>query len=115
MHLNQIYRQHETEKKFQYASRILEVEQATFTPLVFSSTGRMVAECTQYHSRLAELVATKKGESYATTMSWIRARVSFALLRSSLLYLRGSQAKRRIRLELLDIDFDIKKGQANIC
>ena len=114
MDLNQIYRQHETEKR-QYASQILEEEQATFTPLVFSSTGRMVAECTQYHSRLAELVATKKGESYATTMSWIRARVSFALLRSSLLYLRGSQAKRRIRLELLDIDFDIKKGQANIC
>ena len=36
---NQIYRQHETEKKRQYASRILEVEQATFMPLVFSTTG----------------------------------------------------------------------------
>ena len=34
MDLNQIYRQHETEKKRQYASRVLEVEQATFTPLV---------------------------------------------------------------------------------
>ena len=42
---NQIYRQHETEKKRQYASRILEVEQATFIPLVFSTTGRMAAEC----------------------------------------------------------------------
>ena len=31
MDLNQIYRQHETEKKRQYASRILEVEQDTFT------------------------------------------------------------------------------------
>ena len=38
MDLNQIYRQHETEKKRQYASRVLEVEQATFTPLVFSTT-----------------------------------------------------------------------------
>jgi len=37
---NQIYRQHETEKKRQYASRILEVEQATFTPLVFSMHDR---------------------------------------------------------------------------
>ena len=35
MDLNQIYRQHETEKKRQYASRVPEVEQATFTPLVF--------------------------------------------------------------------------------
>ena len=66
----------------------------------------MAAECKRYHSRLAELLASKKGESYATTMSWIRARVSFALLRSALLCLRGSRAKRRIHLELPDIDFD---------
>ena len=66
---DQIFRQHETEKKRQYASRVLEVEQATFTPLVFSTTGGMAVECNRYHSRLAELVATKEGESYATTMS----------------------------------------------
>ena len=114
MDLNQIYRQHETEKKRQYASRVLEVEQATFTPLVFSTTGGMAAECKRYHSRLAELIATKKEESYATTISWIRARVSFALLRSALLCLRGSRAKRRIHLELTDIDFDIERGHANI-
>ena len=114
MDLNQIYRQHETEKKRQYASRVLEVEQATFTSLVFSTTGGMAAECKRYLSWLAELLATKKGESYATTMSWIRARVSFALLRSALLCLRGSRAKRRIHLELPDIDFDMERGHANI-
>ena len=114
MDLNQIYRQHETEKKRQYASRVLEVEQATFTPLVISTTGGMAAECKRCHSRLAELLATKKGESYATTMSWIRARVSFALLRSALLCLRGSRAKRRIHLELTDIDFHIERGHANV-
>ena len=32
MDLNLVYRQHETEKRRQYASRVLEVEQATFTP-----------------------------------------------------------------------------------
>ena len=74
----------------------------------------MAAECKRYHSRLAELLATKKGESYATTMSWIRARVSFASLRSALLCLRGSQAKRRIHLVLPDVHFDIKIGHANI-
>ena len=37
------------------------MEQATFTPLVFSTTGGMAAECKRYHSRLAELLATKKG------------------------------------------------------
>ena len=35
----QIYRQHENEKKRKYATRVLEIEQGTFTPLVFSTTG----------------------------------------------------------------------------
>lgn len=36
---DQIFRQHETEKQRQYASRVLEVEQVTFTPLNFNTTG----------------------------------------------------------------------------
>ena len=36
-----IYRQHENEKKRKYATRVLEIEQGTFTPLVFSTTGGM--------------------------------------------------------------------------
>ena len=63
MDLNQIYKQDETEKKRQYASRVLEVEQVIFTPLVFSTTGGMAAECKRYHSRLAELLATKRGKA----------------------------------------------------
>ena len=50
----------------------------------------MVVECKRHDSRLAELVATKKDDSYMTTMSWIRAEVSFALLRPALLCSRGS-------------------------
>ena len=48
----QIYRQHENEKKRMYASRLMEVEQATFTPLVFTTTGDMAPECQVYHKRL---------------------------------------------------------------
>ena len=56
-------------------------------------------ECKQYHSRLAQLVAAKKGEIYANTMLWIKARMFFALLRSA----------------LHCYDLDIDKGHANIC
>ena len=31
---------------------------------------------------LAELLSAKKQESYVTTISWVRAKVSFAILRS---------------------------------
>ena len=64
----QIYHQRESEKKRMYASRVLEVEQGSFTPLVFTTTGEMADECKRYHSRLAELSSTKKGEDYSTTM-----------------------------------------------
>ena len=81
----QIYKQHENKRKRQYGSRIMEVEQGTFTPLTFSTTGVMGAKCKLYHKRLVELLALKKGESYATTTQWVRAKVSSALIRSALL------------------------------
>ena len=42
------------------------IEKGTFTPLVFTTTGGMADECVNYHSRLAELIANKKGESKLT-------------------------------------------------
>ena len=47
----------------QYAGKVMEIEQGTFTRLVFTTTGGMADECDKYHSRLAEVVANKKGES----------------------------------------------------
>ena len=75
----QIYKQHENEKKRQYGSRVMEVEQGTFMPLIFSSTGGMGAECKLYRKRLVELLALKKGESYATTMQWVSIVRSYTL------------------------------------
>ncbi|KAK3752216.1 hypothetical protein QZH41_002760 [Actinostola sp. cb2023] len=57
-----IYRMHENEKKRMYSKRVMEIEQGTFTPLVFTTTGGMGNECLRYHSRLAELIAIKKDE-----------------------------------------------------
>ena len=110
----QIYRIHENEKKRNYNSRVAEIEQGTFTPLVFTTTGGMAEECLRYHSRLAELLSAKKQDSYATTISWVRAKVSFAILRSALLCLRGSRAPRRRNLDVKDRDLKIEEGQAGL-
>ena len=67
--LKQIYKQHENDKKILYTQRVMDVKQPTFTPLVFTTTGGVREECRRYHNRLAELVAAKKGEDYATTVS----------------------------------------------
>ena len=105
---------HENEKKRLYSRRVLDIEHGTFTPLVFITTGGIGKECLRYHSRLAELIAIKKGEQYAKTMSWIRSRISFALLRSALICLRGSRARRRIQRDIKNADIDIETVEGAI-
>ena len=113
--LKQIYTQHENGKKRLYTQRVMDVEQGTFAALVFTTTGGMGEECMRYHNRLAELVAAKKGEDCATTVSWIRSKVSFAILRSALLCLRGSRtAKRTIRSNVQEAYFELDRCLAKI-
>ena len=89
----------------------MEIEQGTFAPLIFTTTGGMADESVKYHSRLAELIANKKGESYSSAISWIRAKVSFAIVRSAILYLRGSRSRRR-QLDIVDLELHIENIRA---
>ena len=66
-----------------------------------------------YHGRLAQLIAIKKGEQYAKTISWIRTRTSFALLRSALVCLRGSRT-RRMPCDFKNVDIDVKVVEGDI-
>ena len=111
---NQVYKRHEDEKKRKYASRVLEVEQGTFTPLVFTTTEGISDECQRYHSRLAELISAKKQVNYATTMSWIRTKVSFVILRAALVCLRGTRSRQGRRANVQENDLEIDKGLARL-
>ena len=71
-------------------------------------------ECLRYHSRLAELIAIKKGEQYAKTMSWIRSRISFALLRAVLICLRGYRTIGRIQRDIKNANIDIETVEGAI-
>ena len=108
----QIYKLHQNNKKCLYSSRVLEVERGTFTPLAFTTTGGMSDECQRFHSRLAELLAVKKQDNYASTITWIRTRVSFAILRSALVCLRGSRSKRRTTPNIQETDLELEVSAA---
>ena len=82
---------HEKSEKRAYEQRIIEVEHGSFTPLVFSTTGGMERQSTIFYSRLASLLAKKRHQPYCTTMGWLRCHLSFSLLRSSILCIRGSR------------------------
>ena len=93
----QIYKQHENAKKREYNDRIMHVEKGSFTPLIYSTTGGMGSECTRYHKRIAELIAKKGGDSYADVVNHVRTRIRFALLKSTLVAVRGERGRGRKR------------------
>ena len=90
----QIYRQHENEKKRRYAWRVVEMGQGIFPPLIFTTTGEMSkAEWNGFQGSFAELLALKRGD-YASRLSWLWVNVSFAILTLALHCLKESRSRR---------------------
>jgi len=90
---NNGYRQHEKKKRRMYEERVREVERGTFTPLVFSCFGGSGPAATVFLKRLASLLALKRDIPYSCAMHWLLCRISFALVRSQVLCLRGSRLR----------------------
>ena len=87
-----VMKNHEQEKKRSYNRRVMQVEHGTFTPLIFTTTGVMGYECAKYHKSLAAKLSEKKGEKYEDIMRYLRVKLSFLALKSTLLCLRGSRS-----------------------
>ena len=83
---------------------MLEVEHGNFTPLVFGTNGGMGVESSLFLRTLAEQLAIKNGESYATVIAWLRTRLSFEILRSVHWCVRGSRVpfKKRDEGDMLE-------------
>ena len=107
--LDQLYQEHETQKKREYNDRIINHEHASFTPLVFTTSGGMGPECTRFNQRIAELIAAKRKETYADVLNFVRTKLRFALLRSVLAALRGFRGRRNREEEVSmeDISFNL--------
>ena len=99
----EVYQQHIKEKKDKYNQRVMDIEKSSFNPLVFTTTGGMAPECNRVNKRLAEKIAEKRREPYASV------KLRFALLRSTLAAIRGFRGKRSdVHLQdLTDIDFSL--------
>ena len=89
-----MYHMHENNKKNMYNARVLQVEKATFTPLVFSTTGGMGQEATKFYKQLAGKIANKTGQNYADVISVVRRKLRFELLKTTIISLRGYRGKK---------------------
>ena len=69
------------------------MEKGNFTPdpLVFLTSGGMSRECNckRFINRLANLQARRKGEEYGDVVRILRTKLRFALLKTTLIALRG--------------------------
>ena len=90
-----IFRNHELAKRREYLQRVLEVENGSFTPLVFGTNGGLGEECAKFLSTLAAKISVKDDESYSHTITWIRTRLSFDLVQSAIACVRGSRTPFR--------------------
>ena len=70
--------------------RVREVERACFSPLVFAGP-----TATTLFKKLVSMLADKRGNNYSKCLFWLRCRLCFSLLRSSVMCLRGHRSSNR--------------------
>ena len=105
-----MYLKHENEKKRAYNDRVIDVEKASFTPLVFSTSGGMGQEANKLNKRIASLIAIKRDNLYSDAVSFIRKRLRFMILKTTLIALRGFKGKQHPHgppKDLSDIDINL--------
>ena len=91
------------------------MKHSSFTPLVFSASGGMGPTARVFYKKLASMIATKHNKAYNKTLNWMKCRLSFSLLRSAMMCLRGSRSSRgRLALPAVgegDIELALLEGR----
>lgn len=105
--LEAAHRRNEGEKTRAYAERVQNVDQGSFTPLVFTTSGGMGPRTRGFYARLAEVLAQKKQQPRSSVVAWMRCRLSFSLLRSALLCLRGTRSPAPRSTDVVGLDFEM--------
>ena len=112
--IKSVLKKHEGEKKLAYNRRVMEVEHGSFTPLVFTTTGVMSHECSIFHKALAEKISQKQGERYEVIVRFLRVKLSFLALKSTLLCLRGSRSHIKTTKTVVNDDFGLALNELGL-
>ena len=82
--LGACYKRNEEEKKCRYNQRVREIEHSSFSSLIFSTSRGMGPIATLFLKQAATLHSAKSQKSYSVVMNFLRCRLSFSLLRSTI-------------------------------
>ena len=102
----------EKQKKRAYNQRVIEIEHGSFSPLVFTPYGGCGREAERFISELSIKLSEKKDIENSIMKHWLRTKISFYLIRSAVLCIRGSRTLRRgIKADLMDIEISDAIGR----
>ena len=87
--LSLVYKRVEEKKKRKYDQRICEIEYGSFSPLVFSTSNGLALIPSLIYKLIPTLQSEKSSRSYNSVINYIRCKLSFSLLRSTIRCLRG--------------------------
>lgn len=106
----QLFRMAEKAKIREYSERIHQVEHADFSPLVFTTAGGMAPQSHLVVKRIAEKISEKQDLHLSIVSGWLRCRLSFALLRTTLMCLRGTRRKK----QFFDTNIELAVSEARM-
>jgi hypothetical protein len=106
-----LFQQAEKAKMREYRARIQEVEHGDFNPLVFTTVGGMAPQCQIVVKKLSEKLAAKQSLNQSVVAGWLKVRLSFALLRTTLMCVRGTRKRKLLNI---DTNIDLAVSQARI-
>ena len=104
----------EREKKRSYNKRVIEVEHGSFTPLIFSSYGGFSPETDRFLKELGDKLAKKTNSETSIVTSWLRKKLSFTLVRSAVLCIRGSRTLKAMNMPTDPSNIDISSAIGSI-
>ena len=90
-----IYKEHEKQKKNAYLDRVINVEKASFIPVVMSTFGGCAPEAEYLVKRMGAMIAQKQKEKYSDVVRHIRNKIRFAMLRVCLISIRGFRGQTK--------------------
>ena len=88
------------------------MEKGSFTPLVFSTSGGMGGEAERLVKKLASKMEYHTGQRYSDAVGYIRKRLCFEILRTTVIFLRGDRGARKNIVDINSLDLNLEpQGQ----
>jgi len=112
--LSACFEMHEKRKRREYLERIRNVEHGDFAPLIVATTGGIGTQGSMVIKRLSVALAEKRNQHVSVVAGWLRCRLSFAVLRSAIVCLRGSRPLRRKQDDEAAIDLQVSEASIEL-